>query len=177
MRRKPAVHLELVIGDDELIEPQRGDARDFLERAARLGLGDVLQPRVEVPQDGIFGVPARADDIGDAKFFTICLVRPLEGRVFGVRQTVEAGAVLLGTRVKRQSRHALGLVGEVGMRAYQRQLLSGLGARNRRLDRVEQWIDPGKRTARRGLLGDPRRIFDHVFKYGDEIVEARDIEI
>jgi hypothetical protein len=42
-------------------------------------------------------VAADADDVGKAKFGTVGIVDPLERHIFGIRQPVEAGAVLLGT--------------------------------------------------------------------------------
>jgi len=64
-----------------------------------------------------------ADDIGKADFRTIGVVDALEGVVFGVRQPVEADAVLLGIRLSAvEARGALGfLFGEIRMRLDQCQ--------------------------------------------------------
>jgi hypothetical protein len=79
-----------------------------------LGLGIVRQPAFEIAQDGIAGVTANADNIGKAEFGAVGVVDALERDKFGVRQPVEAGAVLLGMRLRGQARRALGFVGEIG---------------------------------------------------------------
>ena len=150
------MHFQLVVGDDELIEPQRGDTADLLDRAPRLGLGDIAQPRLEVAQHGIPGVTAHADDIGEAELVAIGVVDALERGVFCIRQPVEAGAVLLVCRFCSEPRCTLGLVGEIGMRPDQRELHVGLGALDRRHQRCVQLVDTGERPLPGKFLRNPR---------------------
>ena len=76
-----------------------------------------------------------------------------------------------------QARRALGLVGEIGMRLYQRETQFGGRAIDHRLHRGEQLVDAGERPLHGRLLGDPRRTFEDIAERGDEIVAAASIEI
>ena len=95
------MHGQLVLGRDELIEPQRRNPADFPDRGLRLGLGIVRQPAFEIAQDGIAGVAANADDIGKAEFGAVGVVDALERYKFGIRKPIQAGAVLFGVRTPR----------------------------------------------------------------------------
>jgi hypothetical protein len=61
-------------------------------------------------------VAANADDIGKAEFGAVGAVGALECLISGIRQSIEAGAVLLGAGFRGETRRALGLAGEIGMR-------------------------------------------------------------
>ena len=137
MGRQAAVHRKLILGRDELIETERRDPADFPDRGLRLGLGIIRQPAFEIAQDRIAGVAPNADDIGKAKFAAVGVVDALEGLIFGIRQPIEAGAVLFGVGFRGETGGALGLAGEIGMRLDQRQPQFLRRAVDRRLHRGE----------------------------------------
>ena len=124
MGREPAVNRQPVVGNDELIEPQRRDPANLRERSRVSVLAIMRKPRLEIGRIGILGLAAHADDVGKAEFGAIGVVDPLERGVFGVRQPVEPGTVLFGGQFRRESRGAPGLVGEIGMRPDQCELHS-----------------------------------------------------
>jgi len=96
------VHLEPVFRRYQLIDPQRRDPADsFPDRRLHLGLCVVRQPAFEIAQDGIPGVATDADDVGKAKLSAVGVLTPLECHIFGIRQPIEAGAVLLRVGIPR----------------------------------------------------------------------------
>ena len=177
MGRQTTVHLQPIVRRDQLVEAQRRDAADFLDRVLRLGRCIVRQATLEIAQNGIPGVAPDADDVGETELGAIGIVDALECLIFGVRQPVEADAVLFGAGFRGQARRALRLVGEIGMRPDQRKAQLGGGAIDRNLHRLEQRLDAGERPHRRRLLGDPRRILENIRKRGDEVVLAACIQI
>ena len=119
--RKPAVHLELVGRADVLVEPQRGDAENLIQRSVVLRRRVVLEPPRELAQDRFLAVAADADDEGDAEFGVIGVVEAVEGGELFLAQPVEAGAGLLGGRVGGELALTRRLAGEVRMGLDQRE--------------------------------------------------------
>ena len=75
-----------------------------VERLRALGGGVVAEAALELPQDGVAGVAAHADDEGEAEFLAISLIEARERRELGGAEAVEAEASLL----------RLGRIGEAG---------------------------------------------------------------
>ena len=157
---------------------RNAEIRPISSIARRVSVLAILRkPRLEIAQDGILGVSTHADDIGKAELVAIGVVDALERRVFGIRQPVEAGAVLLVGQFRGEPRRALGFVGEIRMRADQRQLHVGFGARSTAHHRGVQLVDAGEGSLRREFPGDPRRIFNNIGERGNEIGFIGGIEI
>ena len=61
------MHLEPVGRVDALVEAQRRDAEDFLQRCRLFGGGVVGKPAFKLPQDRVLGVPPYANDERDTE--------------------------------------------------------------------------------------------------------------
>ncbi len=169
MGRQPAIDGQALAARDLLIEAKRRDPADLLERAFDFLRGIVRQPALEVAQNRILGVAPHADDIGKAELVAIGGVDPLEGRVFGLRQPIQARAVLFGAGIGGEPGRALGLVGEIGVRLDQRHapvgrgLLDDTGHCGKKLRDACEWPLVG------GGFRDPRRMFEDIGEISDEI--------
>ena len=171
------VHRQLVVSRHELVQSQRRNPADFRDRRLHLGLGIVGQPPLEIPQNRILGVAADADDIGKAELRAIGVIDPLERGIFRIGQPVEADAVLLGIGFGGKPRRALGLVGEIRMRFYQREAQFRRREIDRRFHRIEQLLHAHERPRRYNLFGNPRRIFEDVRQRRNKIILAAAIQI
>src|ERR1700733_12225420 len=95
-----AVHFEAVIGLDALVESQRGDAEDFLERRFLLRASIVVQPPRELAQDRLLAVPAHADNERHGEFLAVSIVETMEIGELRLAELVEAGRGLFGRRIR-----------------------------------------------------------------------------
>src|SRR5512144_1431119 len=98
-----------------LVETQRHNAENFLDRRCPLALDVGVAPSVELAQDRVLGVPPHANDERKAELLFVGLVTAMEGRIFVLRQPIEPGAGLLRRRVCSQGAGARGFAGEIGM--------------------------------------------------------------
>src|SRR6478735_10844576 len=94
MGGEPSMHLETINGLEPLIEAKRGDAEDFGERCFGFLRHAVLQSAFKLLQNGVFAVPAGANDEGNAELLAIRSVEPMKLREFLLRQALEPGARL-----------------------------------------------------------------------------------
>ena len=150
------VHRQLVVSQHKLVQSQRRNPADFPDRCLRFRRRIVRQAAFEIAQDGIPGLPTRANDIGKAELRPVGIVDALECFKFGIREPVEADAVLLGIGFGREARGALGLVGKIRMHLDQRQTLFGRRVIDHLLHRGEQCVDARERAGCSRLFGDPR---------------------
>jgi hypothetical protein len=155
MHRQAAMNRQRLPGLDRSREPQARDASDLGKRFLLFANRIIAQSPCKGVEDRILGATARANDERQAELFLVGIVQPFEHQEFDLRQAVEPGAVLLARRVRGQARGTLGLVGEIGMRAEQREPLCGRGHLDRGDHGIAQGGEVGERPARRGSIGDP----------------------
>ena len=176
MGRQAAVHLETIGGRNPLIEAQRGDAEDFIERRVGLGAHIVLHTTRELLQDRVPAVPAHADDERDAEFFPIGAVELMKLSKFGFRQSVETDAGLFGRGLACHRARPRCLAREIGMSLDQCQpLIRRRGAHSRR-HRVVQSRKCAERPLRIDGLRHPGSVLVDIAERGNETRRVAGVE-
>jgi hypothetical protein len=79
------MHLETIGGLEPLIEAKRSDAENFRERRVGFLRHAVVQSAFKLLQDGVFAMPAGANNEGNAEPLTISLVQAMKLREFRLR--------------------------------------------------------------------------------------------
>src|SRR5712671_844368 len=101
MGRQAARNRQFIGGFDPVAEPERGNAKDFVERGFKFSLASILQAPLVLPQDRLLRVAADADDEGNVEFLQVGVAQLRKQCVFGIRKAVEPGAALLRFRFRR----------------------------------------------------------------------------
>src|SRR5262249_26931935 len=85
MGGEPSMDLETIGGLEPLIEAKGGDAEDFGERCFGFLRRAVLQSAFKLLQNGVFAVPAGANDERNTEFLAIGPIEAMKLREFRLR--------------------------------------------------------------------------------------------
>ena len=176
MRRQPSVHLKTIGRRDPLIEPERGDAKDFGERRFPLGRRIVLQPPRELTQDRILAMATHAYNERHAEFFPVGVIEAMKIGGLLLARPVEPGGGLLGCGIGGQFTLARGFAGKIRMAVDQRALALVASLAHRVDHGLVESRQTGKWPRRKGCFGDPGRMLHRLAQCGDERPPVNGVE-
>ncbi len=114
MGRQPATDFQTVGAGDALIEAERDDTENLIQRRFALRRGIIAEAFFELAQDRVFAVPAHANDEGNVEFRVIGIVKPVEIGEFIVREPIQSGARLLAFGIVGDGAGERCFAGEIG---------------------------------------------------------------